>query len=209
VGGDCFDYALNGPSLDVALFDAMGHGVSSAMICSLAVGCYRHDRREGQLLDAMHTNLDTVLAERFDQSAFATGQLARLNVETGTLAWTNAGHPPPLLIRGGRVVGPLTCPPTVPFGLGTGSPTTATEALEPGDRVLFYTDGVVEARRAGAEGFGIERLSDLVGHHASEQVPAEQIVRHVVQAVLEHHQHNLGDDATVMIIEWHPAAAGT
>jgi hypothetical protein len=206
VGGDCFDYALNGHSLDVALFDAMGHGVSSAMICALAVGCYRHDRREGQLLDSMHTSLDHAIAERFDESAFATGQLARLNVASGKLTWTNAGHPPPLLIRGGRVVGHITCPPTVPWGLGTGPPTVATEALEPGDRVLFYTDGVVDARRAGAQGFGIERLSELVGHHASEHLPAEQILRHVVRAVLEHHENTLHDDATVVIIDWHPAA---
>ena len=50
VGGDCFDHAVNGPTIDVAIMDAMGHGLTSSIISSLAVGSYRHDRREGQSL---------------------------------------------------------------------------------------------------------------------------------------------------------------
>ena len=50
VGGDCFDHSANGFAVDVAIMDAMGHGLGSRLISSLAVGSYRHDRREGQPL---------------------------------------------------------------------------------------------------------------------------------------------------------------
>ena len=54
VGGDCFDYALNGDvMLDVAVFDAMGHGLPSSIISGLAVGAYRHARRTGVPLDRL------------------------------------------------------------------------------------------------------------------------------------------------------------
>lgn len=205
VGGDCFDYALNGSLLDLATFDAMGHGVQSALSCSLAVSAYRHDRREGRLLGDMHTNVEEHLATAYGGHSFVTGQLARLDVESGVLSWTNAGHPRPLLVRGGRVVGQLQCVPSVPWGLAESrsAPTVATEPLQPNDRVIFYTDGVIEARRIDG-GFGIERLSDLVGQHCSDQVRADESVRHIVRAVLEHHEGRLDDDATVMIVDWHP-----
>ena len=154
VGGDCFDYALNNDQLNVAIVDAMGHGVSSSLIATLAVGSYRHDRREGRRLDDIHAHLDAALTSQFPDTSFATGQLAQIDIGTGTMTWTNAGHPVPLLIRNGRVVSGLECRPTPPWGLGsTFTPderaTIATIALEPGDSVLFYTDGVIEAHDSG------------------------------------------------------------
>jgi serine phosphatase RsbU (regulator of sigma subunit) len=79
----------------------------------------------------------------------------------------------------------------------------ATEALEPGDSVLFYTDGVVEAHRPGEAHFGVDRLVDLVGQHASDQLEPEEVIRHVVRAVLEHQHDELADDATLVLFRWH------
>jgi serine phosphatase RsbU (regulator of sigma subunit) len=73
VGGDCFDYALNDTVLDMAIFDPMGHGIQAALIASLAVGSYRHDRRENQPLKRIHVNLESALAHQFQGSVFATG----------------------------------------------------------------------------------------------------------------------------------------
>src|SRR5581483_5294041 len=118
VGGDCFDYALNDTVFDVAVFDPVGHGVASALIAAVCVGSYRHDRRENSSLDHMHRKLDTTMAAQFENLAFTTGQLARIDLDTGQLSWTNAGHPLPLLVRGGQVITALDCPPTLPWGLG-------------------------------------------------------------------------------------------
>ncbi len=210
VGGDCFDYALNDTVLDLAVFDPVGHGLGSSLIASLCVGSYRHDRREGQSLEQMHGHLDAAIEHQFPDEAFATGQLVRFELDTGTMTWTNAGHPLPMLIRGGRVVKELTCRPTPPWGVGRllatpKVPTVATESLEPGDGVLFYTDGVVEAHRPGESQFGAERLADLIGQHSSEELEPEEVLRRLVRAVLEHQADRLTDDATLVLVQWNGA----
>ena len=202
VGGDCFDYAVNGPVLDFAIMDAMGHGVRSAVLAGLAVGAYRHQRREARTLVDMHSSIATTMEGQPPDASFVSGLLARLAVDTGELTWTNAGHPLPLLIRGGRVIGELECPPTAPWGLGIGTPTVATESLEPGDCLLLYTDGVTEARTPDGELFEVERLIDLTESHASDLARPEEIVRRLAAAVLDHQRSELRDDATLVLVRW-------
>jgi hypothetical protein len=209
VGGDCFDYAVNGPVLDTAIIDAMGHGLNSAAVAGLALGSYRHDRRQGLPLSTMHDNLAAVLTSQYDGSAFASGLLIRLEIATGVVAWTNAGHPSPLLVRGGRMIGELHHEPTPPWGLFDGVPTEATEALEPGDSLLLYTDGVIEARSKDGDEFGLDRLADLVGQHASDQQQPEEIVRRLVRSVLDHQEADLADDATIILVQWRGPPSGS
>ena len=114
VGGDCFDHSVNGFTVDVAIMDAMGHGLDSSVVSSLAIASYRHDRREGQPLGVIHDRLDGVLADQFGGERFVTGQLARLDVRSGALTWTNAGHPLPLQVRRGRVSAPSPVHPHAP-----------------------------------------------------------------------------------------------
>jgi serine phosphatase RsbU (regulator of sigma subunit) len=207
IGGDCFDYAVNGPVLDFAVIDAMGHGLGAARIASLAMGCYRHDRREGQSLTAMHDNLGSTIAAQYDDSSFATGLLARIELDTGSFTWTNAGHTLPLLIRHGQVIGELSCQPTPPWGVTGPSPTVATEYLEPGDCLLLYTDGVTEARTSAGDFFGVERLIDLTNRHASDLLKPEAILRQLIASVREHHGfEDLADDATVVVVRWDGSA---
>jgi serine phosphatase RsbU (regulator of sigma subunit) len=203
VGGDSFDYALNGPVLDVALIDAMGHGVTSASIAALAVGCYRHGRREGRTIVSMSESLDDLLHRQFGGEAFATGQLAQLEVESGLLTWMNAGHPCPLLIRNGEVIGQLQAEPSLPWGLGGERIDPTQDQLEPGDGVLLFTDGVIEARTPEGVEFGIDRLADITGQCASDGLAPEEIVRDLVRTVLEHQDSALRDDATVLLVQWH------
>jgi serine phosphatase RsbU (regulator of sigma subunit) len=188
----------------------MGHGLNSAILAGLAVGCYRHDRRHGRSLPAMHQELDATIRSRYGGTGFVTGQLAQLNVETGQLHWTNAGHPLPLHIRGGQVIADMACPPTFPWGLGTkeGEPVVASLSLEPGDGVLFYTDGAIEGKGSSGGGFGLDRLVDLVGQTASDQLAAEEVVRLVDRAIVAHHNDKLDDDATLLILQWNGSAPG-
>ncbi|HUR13308.1 MAG TPA: PP2C family protein-serine/threonine phosphatase [Mycobacteriales bacterium] len=203
VGGDSFDYAVNGEVVDLALIDAMGHGVGASSIASLVIGCYRHGRREGRTPEAIHGSLDDVLQRQYGGEVFATGQLAQLTLKTGELAWTNAGHPAPLLIRNGRVIKQLESEPTLPWGLGGPPPGLARESLEPDDAVLFYTDGVVEARTETGEEFGLDRLADLASQYASHQLAPAEVVRQIVRSVLDHRAIELRDDATLMLVQWH------
>ncbi len=207
VGGDCFDYALNGPNFDFTIMDSMGHGVRSAVVAGLAVGAYRHGRRQGHSLEHIHQVLDEVIGEECGGEGFVTGQLGRLELGTGSLAIVNAGHPPPLLIRHGKVIQQLECLPAPPWGIGSGLAQRTVVSLEPGDSVLLYSDGVVEGRGHPYRDFGVNRLEDLAGRHFSDQVPIGVIVRLLTEAVLTYHGGRLHDDATVFVVNW-PAPAG-
>lgn len=84
----------------------------------------------------------------------------------------------------------------------------ATETLEPGDGVLFYTDGVVDARAPGGDEFGAQRLADLAGQVISQGLGAGDAVRRVVRAVLHHNITELRDDASMVLVRWEGRAAG-
>ncbi|MFP3901765.1 MAG: PP2C family protein-serine/threonine phosphatase [Acidimicrobiia bacterium] len=202
IAGDCFDYAVNRDVLHVALLDAIGHGLEASHMANLAIAGYRNLRRGGVGLGETVMALDRVVAQQFGEQRFITGQIATLDHSSGVLRIVNAGHPRPLLLRQGRDVGDVPCEPCRPVGLGA-VPTTTTEvALEPGDAVLFHTDGVTESRSADGTFFGRDRLADLVVRRmAGGDNPAE-VLRAVVHAVLEHEDQRLSDDATLVMLEW-------
>lgn len=202
VGGDSFDHAVTGYTLDVAIMDAMGHGLDSSIVSSLAMGSYRHDRREGQGLEVIHERLDAVLADRFGGRAFVTGQLARLNLYSGELSWVNAGHPKPLLVREGHVIRSLSCRPSLPWGLGGRLREQAVEQLRPGDAVVFYTDGVVDGRSPDGESYGLERFIDSIERSASSRLESEITLRQAVDGVLSFQDHRLRDDASIVLVDW-------
>ncbi|MGI8663554.1 MAG: PP2C family protein-serine/threonine phosphatase [Acidimicrobiales bacterium] len=202
VGGDAFDYAANGPVFDFAVMDAMGHGLTSAQVASLAIGAYRHGRREARSLIALHESLAATITAQHPGTSFVAGTLGRIDTATGILTRTNAGFPLPLLVRHGRVVGELACTPTPPWGLLEGTPTLATDALEPGDCVMVYSDGVTDARTPDGELFGLDRLIDVTQSNASDLLAPTEMIRLVIRCVLEHRDAELADDATVVLLRW-------
>ncbi len=202
IAGDAFDYAVNGADLHLAIFDGLGHGLGSTLLTGLAVGAYRHARRDGAPVADMHAAIDAALAGYYDDISFATGIIARLATGSGRLEWSCAGHPRPLLLRGRKIVAELSCDPVLPFGLGDGAPRPRIEELEPDDAVLLYTDGVTEARAPGGEQFGLDRLVDLLEREAASGRTAEELLRRLVRAVLDHQAGGLRDDATLLLVQW-------
>jgi hypothetical protein len=207
VGGDVFDYAFNAPILHGAIFDAVGHGVESSLVATLTMSTYRNARRSGVALADTFGRLDRVLREWFTTATFATGHLVELDTATGELHWVNAGHPAPLLLRSGRVVRALESKPRPPFGLGDLVPDSgeiAAERLEPGDAVLWYSDGVLEARTPEGVDFGLERLIEFLERAESTGLAPAEILRRLSHAVVDHHQGILRDDAATVLMHWHP-----
>jgi serine phosphatase RsbU (regulator of sigma subunit) len=203
IAGDGFDYAINPDAIEFAILDGMGHGVASSMLTGLAIGAYRHSRREGASLPEVHNAIERAIFGQYDGEAFATGIIGRLSTATGELDWSCAGHPAPLLLRERRVIGELDCAPALPFGLGDEQPVSVgLHALQPGDAVLLYTDGVVEARTMTGEEFGLERLIDVFEREAASGRAGEELLRRVVRAVLDYQTDELRDDATMMLVEW-------
>jgi serine phosphatase RsbU (regulator of sigma subunit) len=205
VGGDCFDYALNFGYLDVAIFDAVGHGLQSAVMGSLILGAYRNGRREVDGLQGVVRRLDEAISTFPAEQAFATALLARLNIETGRLTWTSCGHPQPIHVRRGTTLADLTIVPGAPIGMGVLAPVVGEVveiALEPGDGVLLYTDGVVDSQGPGGEVFGEARLKDLLEReHLSGRNPPE-VLRRLVRSAVTHQTTRLRDDASMVYLRW-------
>jgi serine phosphatase RsbU (regulator of sigma subunit) len=184
----------------------MGHGLHSAQCAVFTVAAYRSARRSGLALPEIMDSIDDALASGFGGELFTTSVLADLDTESGSFRWVNAGHPFPLLMRGGKVVKALEAEPRPPLGLGDlldgQRPAIGEEQLEPGDIVLLYTDGVVEARSPDGDFFGVDRLADLVSTQLAGGLSAPETMRRVVRELLAHHEGQLTDDATLLMLQW-------
>jgi serine phosphatase RsbU (regulator of sigma subunit) len=207
VAGDTFDYALNADDLHVAVIDSVGHELRSSLISHLVYGSLRNSRRHGLDLPDAYAVADRAVADVFPDVRFATAAFGQLELRTGRFSWVSAGHAPPLLVRGGKVMGEVPFDPALPIGLGGRPPTVNEVLLEPGDVLLLYTDGVTEGGMAGSERFGIDRLSDLLARSLLDGVPPAETLRRLVAAVLEHSAHELRDDACMVLVEYRGQAA--
>ncbi|MGW4702371.1 PP2C family protein-serine/threonine phosphatase [Streptomyces sp. NPDC004285] len=207
VGGDAYDHSLAGGALHLTLLDAMGHDLASGGCSAAALAACRSTRRAGGRLDDIAVEIGHTL-DRWIPERLLTCVIADLDTTSGRLDWINCGHPPPMLIRDGHVVADaLARTPEPPLGL-TGydmpAPRVHSVQLQPGDRVLLFTDGVTEARSAGGELFGEERLADAVVRALTDELPAPETLRRLIELILVHQGRRLHDDATVLLVEWHP-----
>ncbi|WP_448316785.1 PP2C family protein-serine/threonine phosphatase [Streptomyces sp. CO7] len=203
VGGDAFDYAVADSTLHLAVFDAMGHDATAGLTANMAIGTCRNARRQGAGLVETSQAIESALIEQFGHSRYVTGILADLDLRTGRLTWINRGHHLPVLLRAGRWSQELYCPPAGPMGVALGLPVTVRqEQLEPGDRVVLYTDGIVEARDEKGEEFGLERFVDYIVRHNADHLTVHETLRQLVHAVVDQHAGQLVDDATVLLAEW-------
>lgn len=207
VAGDSFDYALNDDVLHLAMIDAMGHGLNAAVLATVAVGAYRHARRADAGLAELYAFMDTAIDQQFGPDHFVTAQMMRLNVGTGDLEWVNAGHPAPMLIRDHRVIGALEGPGTLPVGFGGSTPQINSERLSPGDKVLAYTDGLIEEHATGGEQFGEDRLITIVERVGPACATVQQMVRNLSHRLKRERGGITSDDASLFLIEWRGGSA--
>ena len=203
-GGDALDYAVNERVLHVALFDAMGHGLAAAGVAAFALSAYRYSRRRGGDLLETYGAMHEAVGTQFPDSRFVTALIAQLDLDTGRLAWVSAGHPPPLVIRGGRWARTLATDPAPPLGVESpgGLPAVASESLQPGDQLLLYTDGLTEALDTEGARFTIERLGRFIEREAAAGQTAPETLRRLRHAVIGRGTVELRDDATAVLLEW-------
>jgi serine phosphatase RsbU (regulator of sigma subunit) len=206
VAGDAYDYAVNADDAYIAVFDGVGHNLQTGHDTALAITAIRLARRQGVTdLADLAAHADDLLAAQPGPTPFVTAVLATLDTDTGVFRYVLAGHPPPLLLRRGRPVRQLSHPHATPLGVRSrpaDRPTTGHEQLEPGDRLLLYSDGITEARDTHGEFFGEHRLADFTRAAELAQLPAPETVRRLAAAVLAHQDGRLQDDATLVLVDW-------
>ncbi|KAK1183632.1 PP2C family protein-serine/threonine phosphatase [Streptomyces sp. NBS 14/10] len=208
LGGDAFDHSFTEDILHATILDAMGHDLASGLTTSVAMAGCRNARRTGAELAQLVMEVDQALT-RWLPDQFCTGIFTQLHMPTGMLRWCNCGHPAPLLIRRNRLhPKALARPPEPPLGLPASlagdSRQVYETALEPGDRILLYTDGVVEGRDEGGEQFGLERFADYIIRSTAAGHTASEVLRLLIHAILDQRKNELSDDATILMIEWRP-----
>ncbi|MBY8841266.1 PP2C family protein-serine/threonine phosphatase [Streptomyces sp. SP2-10] len=208
IGGDAFDHSLTATSLHAAVLDAMGHNLLSGLTSAVALAACRNARRSDADLRALVDNVDDALSQWLPDQ-FCTGVLAQLDFCTGVLRWSNCGHPAPLLIRDQQLIADaMAREADPPMGLrsllSTRDRRVHEMQLRPGDRVLLYTDGVIEARMTDGRLLGLERFAEYVIRASATGELAPETLRRLIHSLLDSQDSRLRDDATILMFEWQP-----
>lgn len=195
VGGDTYDYSLDRSRLALSITDAMGHEVEAALLATLAVSSLRNSRRAGDDLATTASDASRAVEEHRQEYGFVTGLVMAVDLASGGVDVVNAGHPLPLLQRGGVVREvPLLADP--PFGVRPSVPYRLQHFdLLPGDRLVLLTDGMLERNAAGLD------LPSLVAASADQH--PRQLIQTLTAAVERAAGGDLRDDATAMCLQWH------
>jgi sigma-B regulation protein RsbU (phosphoserine phosphatase) len=207
VGGDAFDYAANGDILHVALFDTVGHGIGASALTTLTLNTYRNARRSGLTLEDTYRSIDKWIRAQY-HGAFVTAVMAEFDTRSGRYRRISAGHPPELWLRAGRRLAAPSSPTALPLGLGhmiDRRPGITEQALEPGDALVLYTDGITEARSAEGELFGTDRLTEFVLGALADRTPAAEVMRRLIHTIVSYENGELRDDATAALLQWRPS----
>jgi phosphoserine phosphatase RsbU/P len=204
VAGDFYDFLVIRPGgLGIVVADVMGHGVPAALVASMvkvAVSAHLHVGSEpGKVIAGLNSTLC-----RQAQGQYATAVYLFLDQDKGMGCYSAAGHPPLLLWRSAARTLLELNESGLLLGVRPAEEYAQTEfPLEAGDRLLLYTDGLVEAANPRGEAFGEARLAEFIATH--QNLPAEQFAERLLNEVLAWPQNRSAraqaDDITVMVID--------
>lgn len=204
VGGDYCDVSELEPDVwGFVVADVSGKGVSSALLASLLQGAFLAAGHADMRIDQLMAHVNQFLTERTEGEKYATLFCGVLRKD-GLLRWSNAGHCPPMLIRTSGQILKLEAT-GMPIGMLPGA-TFAVEhtQLEPGDKLLVYTDGVSEAQNRAGQFFETHRMEMLLRDNAPQS--CGQLIQTLITAV-EAFTEDVpqGDDITAVLMEYRPA----
>jgi serine phosphatase RsbU (regulator of sigma subunit) len=182
VGGDLYDFMLDGDRLFFVVGDVAGKGVPAALFMAVTKTLFRATLQAEPSLSAAMGKVNRELCRDNERSMFVTAFAGRLDLGTGEVVFGNAGHNLPYRVGPDLSVQAVTGAHGVAMGVLAGHEyRTGSLRLEPGEALFLCTDGVLEALDARGQQFGASRLVDHL--RATARAPAEVVVREVVSAV--------------------------
>lgn len=181
--GDFHGVREHGPGLiSFFLGDVCGKGLQAAFYQTSCLTLLSQNSWTDLSPEQVVTEVNTVLAAREDDSRYATLIYGRLDLQAKTITLVNAGHPKPFLVSESGEVRRLDCPVGLPIGLDNDHRYQArTFPLAVGDTVILFSDGIVEARNANREFFGVRRLSSLLSE--SWHLPLSDLTGQILKSV--------------------------
>jgi serine phosphatase RsbU (regulator of sigma subunit) len=205
-GGDYFDYLplLDG-SLGIVVGDVSGHGFGPALLMAETRAYLRALARTHSNVGEILTLTNRVLTDDIEESRFITLVFVRLDPRTRTLSYASAGHLTGYVLDAARKVKHLLKSTCLPLGVVADTEFDAGPdiALEPGDVVLLFTDGLEDALSPDNTHFGAGRILDLVRHYQSDS--ASQTVQNLYHAARAFSQNQPQfDDITAVVVRVPP-----
>jgi serine phosphatase RsbU (regulator of sigma subunit)/HAMP domain-containing protein len=207
IGGDFYDFLPPGTGLSaVVIGDITGKGLQAARYTTIGKGAIRTFALEDPAPATVLRRAGRVIHEQIGLGNFITAAYVLIDLRTGGLRYSVAGHPPPMLLHRAEDRVELLEGGGMPLGI---EPTERYEELAAemavGDRLILYTDGLTEARR-GKELFGGDRVA--LALRASASLPVEAAAHRIAETATTFAGGTLGDDLAIVLIERCPPPGG-
>ncbi len=201
VGGDFYDWFITeNDHIGVACGDVSGKGVEAASLTAMAVYSLRAFALRGATAQIVLRMLNSAVYDQTPPERFMTIAYVRLEPETWAYQLALAGHPAPALVDGDGARF-LELVPEVPVGVEEDATYDHLEsALEPGQALVLYTDGVTEARAADGRLFGPERLQATLDDLARDRLDAQHLADGVWEAVRRWTDDGTTDDCAIVVL---------
>ncbi|HJT69586.1 MAG TPA: PP2C family protein-serine/threonine phosphatase [Terriglobales bacterium] len=198
VAGDFYDYVVAGDhQAGLLIADVSGHGVPAALIASMVKLAASSQRNTADDPARFLTGMNAALCGN-TQNQFVTAAYVHLNAKSGELRYSAAGHPPMLLLRNGAIT-KVEENGLMLAAFDFASYTNAVHKLESGDRLLLYTDGIIEAANASGDFFGQDALCELLKNTA--KLPSSSAADSIVASVRGWSARQ-DDDLTVLVCDY-------
>lgn len=202
VGGDFYDFIIGSKgNLGLAIADVAGKGIPAALFMALSKTIVRTDALNHEDVAEVLKDSNEIIASESSSGMFVTLFLGILNQNTGSMAYANAGHHPPLILRSKDKKFDALKVTGIALGIMEGSKYTKGQtALEPGDILVMYTDGIVEAVNPQGEYFGLDRLKSIIA--GSPDLLPEAMLKKIVDGVFSFSgSQPQFDDITALVVK--------
>ena len=206
VGGDFYDFVVRDEKLFFCIGDVSGKGVPAALVMAMAISAFRMMSEHESSPERIITQLNNSMARDNDYNMFITLFIGVLDLKTGKLLYSNAGHKPPIIDKQ-----PLPITPNLPIGIFPDFEYTLQETtIKKGATLFLYTDGLTEAENETHEQFGPGRMQTIIDRAVQEEVSTEVFIDRMTDAVHDFvGETEQSDDLTMLALRYLPEQSGT